>query len=443
MGAHRITGLTGHQRATIRPHAGRYIAAACDTGPVDWDAWEAGARGCYAAAGIPWPGHVIRVSSPFVGSLAAPIIALLLAVRRRGRIGTGGRSPLAALARIRADAWAGFANDTTVESAVLRLLNGAVDARVDPEVRREVGAAMLTVSAGVDNRLESATRSLAFDTRSAPELWALDHAVEAVLADVTRVVSRGAAADRVPHEWLRGEIRTHLAEVRQRHVGRTPVPFWRSGLACLTWFLDHGGITLRGELRQCLLDYEAATRTGWWSPHRDFVLVAERPREVRTEPFVDNGTVSRRPHAAGSAAVTYADGMSWYFWHGVRVPADLIEGGGWPIEWILREGNLEIRRCAIERIGWDRFAAGAGLNLVTSAPDPGNPGQVLELYDLPRHLIGGPGRLLLCSNGTVRPDGTRPRYGLTVPAAIGDPIAAAAWTYGLTRDEYARAERRS
>lgn len=48
----------------------------CD--PADWEAWERGARACYAHAGIPWPGVVVRVSSPIVLAFAAPIAAHLL-----------------------------------------------------------------------------------------------------------------------------------------------------------------------------------------------------------------------------------------------------------------------------------------------------------------------------------------------------------------------------
>lgn len=52
-------------------------------------------------------------------------------------------------------------------------------------------------------------------------------------------------------------------------------------------------------------------------------------------------------------------------------------------------------------------------------------------------------RVLLCTNGTVERDGTRRRFGLTVPADCADPIEAAAWTYGLTPTQYGQAQRRS
>jgi hypothetical protein len=76
-------------------------------------------------------------------------------------------------------------------------------------------------------------------------------------------------------------------------------------------------------------------------------------------------------------------------------------------------------------------------------PDPGNPGQHLTLYDVPERLWGSRVRLLMCTNGSAERDGARRRYGLTVPAHIQDPLEAAAWTAGLTRDQYARMQRRT
>ncbi|GLZ02822.1 hypothetical protein Acsp03_02890 [Actinomadura sp. NBRC 104412] len=69
----------------------------------------------------------------------------------------------------------------------------------------------------------------------------------------------------------------------------------------------------------------------------------------------------------------------------------------------------------------------AGLRLVASAPDPGNPGGELKLYGVSGHT-----KVLLAVNGSVERDGTRRQYGLTVPGSIGDPVAAAAWTYDLS-----------
>lgn len=92
----------------------------------------------------------------------------------------------------------------------------------------------------------------------------------------------------------------------------------------------------------------------------------------------------------------------------------------------------------------DQFTADAQLTQVGSpVPDPGNPGQHLVLYDVPERLWGSRIHLLMCTNGSAERDGTRRRYGLTTPADINDPLAAAAWTARLSRDEYALMVRRT
>ena len=110
---------------------------------------------------------------------------------------------------------------------------------------------------------------------------------------------------------------------------------------------------------------------------------------------------------------------------------------------VLSEGNAEVRRVAIELTGWERFIHAAGMRLVASAPDPGNSPHALELYDLPdrlRDMYDDGARILLCTNGSVEPDGTRRRYGLPVPASHDDPVAAAADLYGWPVEAYRRLE---
>jgi hypothetical protein len=49
----------------------------------------------------------------------------------------------------------------------------------------------------------------------------------------------------------------------------------------------------------------------------------------------------------------------------------------------------------------------------------------------------------LRERGSVEPDGRHRRYGLSVPADIDDPVAAAGWSYGLTGPQYAQLARRT
>jgi len=143
-------------------------------------------------------------------------------------------------------------------------------------------------------------------------------------------------------------------------------------------------------------------------------------------------------HCEDGPAIAWPDGYALYSWHGTPVPQALIEGR-WSTDDILREPNAEVRRCAIERMGWDQFIDEAGLERVgRSVPDPGNPGYSLALYEVPERIFEEPVRVLLCANATAERDGTRRRFGLTVPADISDPVAAAAWTFDLDPGMYAQ-----
>ena len=182
---------------------------------------------------------------------------------------------------------------------------------------------------------------------------------------------------------------------------------------------------------------QVAKNAGWWWAFRDFAIVTDRPAELHRDPL-------GRLHCATGPAIRYRDGWGFWAWHGRRVPRWVIEHPA--ITAIAKERNVEIRRCAIESMGWEKFTGYLlenGTRRPPCVPDPGNPGHDLFLYDIPPDLWGSDVKLLLCTNGSPERDGTRRRYGLTVPAHIHDPLEAAAWTAGLTRDQYALMQRRT
>jgi hypothetical protein len=114
------------------------------------------------------------------------------------------------------------------------------------------------------------------------------------------------------------------------------------------------------------------------------------------------------------------------------------------VDLIRAEPNIEVRRSAIERLGWEPYIRDAGMRLVASCPDPGNPGAELGLYDdIPGTGRGAPGRVLVVANGTPEPGGRRRRYGINVPGNLDNPVDAAAWTYGLSGELYATIARRT
>lgn len=188
------------------------------------------------------------------------------------------------------------------------------------------------------------------------------------------------------------------------------------------------------------LQGELARSTGWWWVTDDVCVMSERPTTLHTEPTPNAANGELRMHHSTEPAVQFSDGTGTFVLHGTAVPDWVICDPS--VGRISTERNAEIRRCAIERIGWDTFVRSARLRLVDRADDPGNVGQSLELYATPRGWTGR-GRILLTANGSLERDGTRRRYGLAVPSHFTSALDAAGWTYGVAGRDYTRLARRT
>jgi hypothetical protein len=249
---------------------------------------------------------------------------------------------------------------------------------------------------------------------------------------------------------IRQEVRSSLSRssnssllmsLRAAHESRDHLGSAWYGVQCVSWVAHYdalrraAGVVFTPEQNRRLdLWATVAQSCGWWWPREGVCVISERPIAVRTEVWGDDGEV--RLHCADGPAVCYADGWDLYAWHGTQVPSWVVTDPS--VHRIAREANVEVRRCAIEHIGWASYIDQAGLRLVASAPDPGNPGSQLRLYDMRKET-----RVLLAVNGSVERDGRRRRYGLTVPGVFEDPIAAAGWTYGLSAEQYSLLVRRT
>lgn len=95
------------------------------------------------------------------------------------------------------------------------------------------------------------------------------------------------------------------------------------------------------------------------------MVLAERPTGIVRD------AAGRLWHCEDGPALMFADGFVVYAWHGVRVPPDMIHGQPWSVAHILAEENVEVRRCAAEQMGWERFLVEADATLIAEAPDPG------------------------------------------------------------------------
>ncbi|MBA9004825.1 DUF6745 domain-containing protein [Thermomonospora cellulosilytica] len=374
-----------------------WLARGLSTAPAEREAFETAVRGLYEMVGA-GPPRFVWVDSP---AAAVPVLAGLgtQVVPAGSLLRTSDLPPVASrLASLMTD------------------LRGHLDGRLR---RRPAG------------RLRPA---LAVPLESLPPEEALRHGVrperlvEVTVADSLRTSLRDCVA---------APLRTAFHKVRgQRH--------W------LTWYGQHdahwvarhdawrrlGLLRLaRQDARQLDLWAELARRGGWWWPGEGVCVVSERPAEVHWEPMPGGLHGQVRLHRDDGPAVRFRDGWGVHVLHGTHVPGWVIEDPA--VERIHAEPNIEVRRSAIERIGWETYVSRAGLALVGAAPDPGNPGCELRLYDMPG------ARVLLAVNGSVERDGHRRRYGLTVPTDIDDPIEAAGWSYGLSGELYAQLVRRT
>jgi hypothetical protein len=392
------------QRAALEVHAQDWTDRALSTEPVDWQRWEAGARRCYDFMALRWPRHVVRVPSP-------------LALAR-------------ALFLARVEEMPG-----EEERALVGLVRALVQDRVDGLLSRLFGRteavhAMRGVFAPVDAALAgdavaNAVEDTLAATPGASDPLGTKESARVAARRFAPSAARMSRANRIARGWRAWQL----------HLGGQ----WESAWCAYATYLagTMSTDTRKGWHRrlQALLDAQSA---GWWWPHLDFVLVSDRPRVVHTE---DLGGGTRRLHHDGGPALVWPDGWSLYFWHGTRVPAWVVERPS--VEAIHAELNVEVRRCGIEALGWHAYLAGARLRLVDTAEDPGNNGFELRLYDVPAAVWGQPARVLLATNGSPERDGTRRRYGLPVPADMDTALHAAAWTYGLSREQYAGLVRRT
>ena len=402
----RIDALTPEQTAAMHTWADEWIKRGLDTSPADRNKVEEGIRACYRYAGLDEPKVVVWVDNPLTLSIAAPTAAYLI---DRNGDSAGLTRPV----------------DGAVDDAVYVAVHGAV-----------AGAVRGAVVGAVGNAVYGAVGDAVHDTVSGAVYGAVGDAVSNAVHGAVDGAVYGAvygAVDGAVHGAVHGAV----ANVRSRWRKRFGGSFWAYWNAYSSFFREQTDLQLPGDLWDRDRAYADAQSAGWWWPHREFVMVCDRPDLIVREQIGPRGWGSHQLHNDRGPAIRWRDGWALHFWHGTRVPAWVIEAPS--VELIQAEKNSEIRRCAIEAYGWDRYLEHLGATPIDQADDPGNPGHTLRLYDVPnsRELYDGNDvRLLVMDNASRDRDGSRRTYAETVPATIATCVAAAAWQFDLPETTY-------
>lgn len=180
------------------------------------------------------------------------------------------------------------------------------------------------------------------------------------------------------------------------------------------------------------LPYEkAAIHGGPRIMHPNFTIFSERPELLHIDE-------QQRHHTPDFdvASHRWRDGLSYYHWHGVRMPQDIMEDRTLlTAKRISEENNQEVRRCLIEIYGLLKYFKDIGANLVSED-------EFGKLWTA--NVDGETWKVVEVINGSKEPDGTYKTYTLDVSCAeeelgwsIDTPHAAVAATYGMKPDEYA------
>jgi hypothetical protein len=376
--------LTFSQEAELSAVADEWARIVVARGPVDRVAAEAGMRSAYRAAGLDPPETVVWLGSPLAGAVAAgALTGLDIHAVARGQVWDQVTAAFEAQGQRLAPGGAG------------RPVRSWIGPQVWSEVRVEVEA-----------QLGRQLWKLIWE-QTGQEVWRQlpERMRTQVVAGVVQELDNRFGwrlADRLRQQAMAaGQLETA----------------WCATIDGLRRILPHvhGPERLTGLL-------EAAELAGWWWPFERAVLMTERPLGLHLDG-------QGRLHRPDGSAITYPDGFALYAWHGLRVPAWLIDQlPRLRVKDIQAQANVELRRVMLESYGFDRYLRDAGAIRVH---EDGTGILWRAEFDDDQPLV-----MVEVLNATPEPDGTHRTYWLRVPPTVGSAREAVAWTFGLNADQY-------
>ena len=394
------------------------------TEPADRPRAEQAFRDLYDLVELKKPEQVIWVESPVVGGVAANIAATIIASLCH-RIGEPAD---------RANRQIGAAIYPAVRKRVDETVSGAIDAAcvsvhwsveaatraaADVCARQAIGAAIkaipnvdifpsarmiieggirTAVNTAAELTIDSYVRAAADTYTSAVVRAAGVSAAEAVILEAVRSVTYAVCRDAVigaVETSLQGSdvMVTRAASGLPTERGRPTQPImWPCGgqfnAPYMAWVesLCACGADFRN-LQQLTEPYAAvAESVGYWWAHDNFIIACDRPRVIRLDD-------QQRPHCGNAAAIEWRDGFKLHAWHGVAVPANVIEAPATiTVEQIKNEAGVEIRRIMRERYGEGRYLVDSGARVIDvdyeRARKGAAPRCLLEDFEGRRFLVG-------------------------------------------------------
>ena len=171
----------------------------------------------------------------------------------------------------------------------------------------------------------------------------------------------------------------------------------------------------------------------WASGAFCFWLIERRNYRSRRCVVVPRPTVHverDRLHRVDGPAVEWQTGTSYWFWEGLPVPRRVVarQSEQARLQLLVRTRNLELRRILLERIGYERFLAGAGATLIQQ-DDYGKLWRCKLQVDAERLSV------VEVVNSTPESDGSFRRYFLRVPPAVQSAREAVAWSFGFDQPQ--------
>ncbi|MFI7148599.1 DUF6745 domain-containing protein [Nonomuraea sp. NPDC050022] len=379
------------------------------SGPADRAEAEAGVRSAYQAVGLAEPDHIVWLSSPAQGAVAAALLTGGAAVRDTfDSIG---------LRRVMDEVSAQFSGVGEAGPSVRELVRTGPWERARAEVVATLGVHVWPHAWQLTGaRLWPGVHRLVNDIRTgiAASARAASAASTAGAADGGH---GGAAA---VDDGVDDDVAEAAALLRRATLDAV------YGQQDAPWLALFDGLDgLDGDARHVAsLDglMRVARAAGWWWPFERVAVLCERPVSMHRD---DLG----RLHRATGPALAFADGFALYGWHGMPVPADFGAAmADLTPERIRQEENAELRRVMLEHFGFDRY-----LTESAATPVQRDAAGVLWRLELPDDE---PLAMVEVVNSTPEPDGTSRTYFLRVPPWTRTAQEGVAWTFGLAAGDY-------